>query len=92
MIEHLKHMARVRPDGLDKDAAWWAFNEITRLRAECIRLEDHINDADDESIRLRAKVERLTAALSWIQDLAPDITTVDALQSHARAALAGDGK
>ena len=31
MIDHLKHMANVRPNGADKQAAVWALREIDRL-------------------------------------------------------------
>lgn len=33
MIDHLKHMASVRPLGPDRNAAKWALAEIERLRA-----------------------------------------------------------
>ncbi len=36
---------------------------------------------------LVAENERLRAALMWIRDLAPDVTTVEALQEHARKTL-----
>lgn len=34
MIGHLRHMAKVRPEGLDRDAARWALDRIAHLENE----------------------------------------------------------
>lgn len=72
--------------------------EIARLRAECVRLEDHINDADDLIICLRADNERLTALLSEAERLYSSYG-IEARSkdcgpwiNNVRAALAADGK
>lgn len=36
MLEHLHHMAEVRPAGLDRDAAKWAFDELVSLSGKAI--------------------------------------------------------
>lgn len=44
MLDHLRHMANVRPHGLDRDAAQWAIDEIERLKAERLKLDRRIHN------------------------------------------------
>lgn len=49
VLEHLRHMAEVRPQGLDRDAAEWALERIATLSAQLAEAQAKIERHEAQS-------------------------------------------
>ena len=61
MIDHLKHMMTIRPEGPDQDAAQLALDEIDRLRERCEAYKGQVEAGAIE-------IERLLRGIKCIQE------------------------
>lgn len=97
MIEHLRHMAEVRPEGPDRDAAQWAIETIDALQAQL----DHsaicaLMATEEQIVAILRRDIRLVAKTDDERDMCADCGEAmfwrvkeGCLEACARALLSG---
>lgn len=90
MIDHLKHMAKVRPAGLDRDAAQWALTELARRESGWAQAFKAGIYHQDNAKALTIVCQKLRTALNVLRPFPLVVEPVAAaLIAEADAALAG---